>query len=279
MIKKIETRHLFPELNTELIKLLKSLTAGEWEKPSPVKDRTVKDLASHLLDTALRRLSQQRDGFQDTFKKTNISSYNELVEFIQSLNIEWILASRRISPEILVDLLEYAGRELYEYFMTLKPDEKAYFAVAWAGEQESANWFDIAREYTEIWHHQMQIRMALNKSLLMDLKYIEPLYGTFMLGLPHHYRNNKDYPVEETLKITITGKLNKSWYLEKQTEKWTLSEEQRNPAGTEIELSENIAWILFTNTDRKKEKYKNQIKISGNKELGLKLIDYVAVMS
>ncbi|MEJ7682555.1 MAG: hypothetical protein WKG06_32810 [Segetibacter sp.] len=28
----------------------------------------------------------------------------------------------------------------------------------WAGEKKSKNWFHIAREYTEKWHHQMSSR-------------------------------------------------------------------------------------------------------------------------
>jgi hypothetical protein len=41
----------------------------------------------------------------------------------------------------------------------LDPDA-AGLAAAWAGETDSRNWFDVAREYTEKWHHQQQLRDA-----------------------------------------------------------------------------------------------------------------------
>lgn len=278
-MKKIETLHLFPKLNRNLILLLQDLELIEWEKPSPLKDRTVKDIASHILDGSLRRLSIQRDGFSDTPKKAAIKTYSDLVNLIQGLNKDWIFASRRLSPEILVDLIEYSENQLYDFFKSLSLYDIALFPVAWAGEVESENWFDIAREYTEKWHHQMQIRLATNRPLLMDKKYIEPLYDTFMLGLPNLYKDFTNYPIGETLKITLTGKLNKTWFLEKQATKWFILEETENIVNTEILFPEQEAWKIFTNTDRDKEEYKNKIQILGDKKLGYKLLDLVTVMS
>jgi hypothetical protein len=66
-------------------------------------------------------------------------------------------------------LLEYSDKQFFDFLKTLNPNDKAIFSVAWAGESESENWFDVAREYTEKWHHQMQIRLALNKPILMGI--------------------------------------------------------------------------------------------------------------
>jgi hypothetical protein len=278
-MKKIETIHLFPELNSNLIQLLRDLEEYEWEIQSPIKGRTVKDLASHILDGSLRRLSIQRDNFADSSKKVEIKKYSDLVDFIQGLNEEWIFASRRLSPKILIDLLEYSEKQLYNFFTTLSPYDKALYPVAWAGETESENWFDIAREYTEKWHHQMQIRLAINRPLLMDKRYIEPLYDTFMLGLPNLYKDLSEYTIGETLKITLTGELNKSWFLARQSTEWTLLEDTKNIINTEIQFFEQDAWKIFTNTDRNKEKYKSRITITGDKKLGYRLFDLITVMS
>jgi hypothetical protein len=45
----------------------------------------------------------------------------------------------------------------------LDPFAEAIFSVGWAGEEKSLNWFHIAREYTEKWHHQQQIRLAVGQ--------------------------------------------------------------------------------------------------------------------
>src|SRR5213082_3892646 len=53
----IDTRHLFAPLHAELMSLLRGLSAEDWEKPTVAKAWRVRDVAAHLLDTQLRRLS------------------------------------------------------------------------------------------------------------------------------------------------------------------------------------------------------------------------------
>src|SRR5438445_149211 len=57
---------LFAPLNDELIVLLRGLSDAEWTARA-VGTWTVKDVAAHLLDTSLRRLSVQRDRFAPPF--------------------------------------------------------------------------------------------------------------------------------------------------------------------------------------------------------------------
>ena len=59
----ILTAHLFPILEAHLIELLRSLSADEWELQTVAPKWKVKDVAAHLLDTQLRRLSLARDGY------------------------------------------------------------------------------------------------------------------------------------------------------------------------------------------------------------------------
>jgi hypothetical protein len=278
-MERIDTLTLFPELTSELISLLKSLSIEEWSSPTPIQGRTVKDLVSHLIDGSLRRLSIQRDKYESNSAKVDIKSYSDLVNYIQTMNKDWMHATERLSPAILLDLLEYSESKLYDFFKTIDPEGKAIFPVQWAGEEESQNWFDIAREYTEKWHHQMQIRIALNRPLLMDVKYTQPLYDTFMLGLPHLYRDMTDFPLRETIQITITGKLNKNWILVRQTDKWVLMNDLAHEAKTKVVFSEDDAWLVFTNTDRDKEKYRSRITVDGDPKLGYKLLEFVTVLS
>lgn len=278
-MKQIQTIHLFPELTEKLLELLKELKTEDWDTPSPIKGRTVKDLVSHLIDSALRRLSIQRDNYTDKSVNINIQSYSDLVNYIQKLNSDWMLSTRRLSPDILIDMFEYASNKLHEFLLKLDPNAKAIFSVAWAGEEESKNWFDIAREYTEIWHHHMQIRIAVNKPLLMDIRYIESLYDTFMLALPHHYRDMTDYSEGELLKVIISGNLNKSWMIMKEKAGWILTENNKIEVNNTVHISADDAWMIFTNTDRNKEKYRSKITITGDKKLGVSILDMVTVMS
>ena len=108
---QIETIHLFPKVNKALIDLLKSLSYEQWFKPTVLPGRTVKDIASHLLDGSLRNLSLQRDNHVATTPK--ISSYQDLVDYIQMLNKTWIDVSQRLSPQILITLLELSETMYY----------------------------------------------------------------------------------------------------------------------------------------------------------------------
>jgi hypothetical protein len=96
---------------------------------------------------------------------------------------------------------------------TLNPDDKSEFSVAWAGENESKNWFHIAREYTEKWHHQQQIRLAVgSEQELLKEKWYFPYLDTSVRALPHNYRNVAGQD-KDLVKFTFLGEATKSWFL------------------------------------------------------------------
>jgi hypothetical protein len=200
----IDVVSLFPKINKSLIDLLTNLKKSDWNKPTVLPNRSVKDLASHILDCSLRRLSMSRDNYRITPLK--IKTYKDLVKYIQKLNKTGIEFFKGLSPTILISLLKTSENWVYKYFKTLPLKGSAKFSVAWAGEEKSLNWFDIAREYTEKWHHQMQIRIALNKiNIINTRKLFYPVINTFMRGLPHAYRNVKAKN-KTGIEINIKGK-------------------------------------------------------------------------
>ncbi|MCF2490914.1 maleylpyruvate isomerase N-terminal domain-containing protein [Dyadobacter sp. CY347] len=142
--------------------MLKSLSYDDWHKPTVAKLWTVKDVASHLLDGNLRVISGYRDNY-NVPADMEIDSYQDLVGFLNKLNNDWVNATKRLSPAVIIDLLESTGKEYSLIMAEQDLEREAKFSVAWAGEQTSKNWFHIAREYTEKWHHQQQIREATGK--------------------------------------------------------------------------------------------------------------------
>ena len=79
--------HLYPQIETRLIKLLRSLSPEDWLRPTICPGWSVKDIAAHLLDTSLRRLSMARDGFFGEAPE-NADSYDGLVRFLDRLNAD-----------------------------------------------------------------------------------------------------------------------------------------------------------------------------------------------
>ncbi|MBX3192118.1 MAG: maleylpyruvate isomerase N-terminal domain-containing protein [Labilithrix sp.] len=235
----VETLSLFPDLNAGLVDLLSSLSADEWRRPTVHRDRDVKDLASHLLDTALRRLAMQRDGWFGPGPEA--SDWDGLVRFIQRANREWMDAARRLSPRILVEWIRRTDEELLELLRTLPPHGRAIFSVAWAGEAESENWFDVAREYTERWHHQQQIRDAVGRPGCAEARFLNPVIATFARGLPHAYRN-VDASVGTAVDVEVDDV---RWTIVRADPGWVLAPPSVHAAAT-VALSGSDAWRLWT---------------------------------
>jgi uncharacterized protein (TIGR03083 family) len=155
----LDVASLFRPLLAELLSTLRPLTADDWERPTAAGRWRVRDVAAHLLDGDLRKIAACRDDHQVPLDGP-IASDRDLVNAIHTINASGVAYAARLSPRLLVDLLETTGVWVADLLESLPPHEPARFPVSWAGEMESENWMDIGREYTERWHHQAQIRDA-----------------------------------------------------------------------------------------------------------------------
>lgn len=243
--------HLLAPLNDELVALLRGIGDDEWSVPAIAGSWTVKDVAAHLLDTSLRRLS-----------KIAIPDFEP-----NRANREWIVAMQRVSPRILVELIDRYGREQADLLASLDPFAKAQWGVAWAGEEESLNWFDVARELTERWHHQAQIRDALGRPPLFE-PYLGPVIDTFVRGVPHAYRD-VDAPAGTAVAIRVTD----AWTLRREDDRWRLFAGEDGDATATITIEPDSAWRLFT-----KARAKTAPRVEGDPRLAEPLLRMVCVI-
>jgi uncharacterized protein (TIGR03083 family) len=273
--KPIFTIDLFPLLENKLIELLRCLRHDDWSRPTLAKEWTVKDIAAHLLDGNVKRLSMQRDG-SFGLAAPHIDSYESLVAFINRNNAEWVQAARRISPRLLIDLLEITSKQVFDFFRELDPFAPALWSVAWAGEDQSPNWFDIAREYTERWHHQQQIRLAVDRSGISDRQLYFPVLDTFMRGLPHAFRFVQARE-GTTVEVEITGEAGGSWFLERCDASWRLSVPNPKPEAT-LRLDQELAWQVFTKAVNR-QMAAQQVEATGDRALAEQVLSLVAVLA
>lgn len=250
-----------------MISLLKSLSPKEWESLTSSSKWNVKDIVAHLLDGDLRRLSLHRDSHKFPDPSDPIINYKSLVDFLNNLNNTWVRASKRLSPKLLTELTEFTTPKVVQHLKSLDPKRVALFSVGWAGETESENWFDIAREYTEKWHHQQQIREATDRPLLTEEKWLSPLIDTLIRGVPPVYTKYATKNENEQVEIYISGVIDDRWILATQNSQWRLYKSNGDQAETTIEMSDDTAWRLFTKNISEKEALK-RIQISGNQSLG-----------
>lgn len=271
----IPTLHLFLPLDQKLIELLKSLSPEDWRKPTLAKLWTVKDVAAHLLDGNLRVLALAQNYSGDP--PSQIHSYQDLVNYLNSLNADWVRAMKRVSPGTLIELLEVTQQSVIDYYHSLDLWAPAPFAVSWAGEDESQNWFHIAREYTERWHHQQQIREAVDKQGIMEKEFFSPLTNTFMMALPFTFRNT---PAAEgsLISIRVNEPFVEEWRIISHNQKWKFTSPSSSEPDTQIEMSADTAWKLCTKA-LPENIASEKIKISGNHELGKAIFNMISVMA
>lgn len=267
----------FPALGRDLIALLRSLSDDQWRLPTVASQWDVKDVAAHLLDTACRRLSVGRDRFTPPPPGRSIGGYADLVGLINDLNAQWIAAFRRLSPRLITDFLELVEQPLGELLLRSDPWVPARFPVAWAGEEESLAWFDMARELTERWHHQQQIRLAVGAPPLDDPWMSEPVFDTFVRALPHGYRN-VTAPAGTALAVRIEGRKAYAYTLRRADGGWNLLAGEAEEPAARIVLAEEPAWLLFTKGLRGDEA-KRRARIEGDPALAVAFFEILAVVA
>jgi uncharacterized protein (TIGR03083 family) len=259
------------------VALLRGLDAAAWSAATVCRGWSVQDIAAHLLDTACRRLSHGRDGHRPPAAAAGPGDFAFLVRFLDDLNAEWVRAARRLSARLLTDALEWVEPQLAAHLAELDPRAEAALAVAWAGEKRSANWFDVARELTERWHHQQQIRLAVGAAPLADPELSRAVFDTFLRALPHRYRA-VDGPEGLTLAIVVRSAAIHAYALRRHGDAWRLL--RGAPAAPEaaIELEEEVAWRLFTK-GLDAGAARRRAEIRGDQRLAGPFFEVVAVMA
>jgi hypothetical protein len=182
---------------------------------------------------------------------------------------------------VLVDLIEWADAQLADLFRSLDPHGPAIFPVAWAGEDQSENWMDVARDYTEKWHHAQQIFDATNRpSTIMTQRLGHPCLDTFMRALPFTFR---DAEAEEgtVVGVSVVGEAGGGWYIERHHDRWRQVAEPPRPATATVTMGQDTAWKVVTKRRDRDATLRlfADIQIAGDKELGMHVLDMVSVMA
>jgi uncharacterized protein (TIGR03083 family) len=266
--------HLLRRVDEELIHLLGSLSPAEWDLQTIAPLWKVRDVAAHLLDTPLRKLSMVRDSYYT--ETVDIRSQQDIVTLVNRLNREGVTVYRRLSPRVLISLMGAACNENARFHESLDPFAPAAFAVSWAGETTSRNWFDTARELTERWHHQQQIRLATNRPGLMIPDLYHPVLDCFVRALPHLYRN-VEAAVGTIVLLEISGDCGGRWFLLKGLDRWDLATWCSGDVASRVTMPQDLAWRLFTKgIDRVAAR--QHIAVEGNRDLGEKILHLTAIV-
>jgi uncharacterized protein (TIGR03083 family) len=260
------------------LELLDDLSIADWEAPTVCPGWSVKDVAGHLLGDDIGRLSWGRDGYVNPAfaADLDIATLPGLVAAIDRQNAVWVAGARRISPRLLIGLLEMTG-ELTEAYFTSLDMTALGMPVDWAGPEPAPVWLDVAREYTERWVHQQHIRDAVGTPGLTERRWFAPVLDAFVRGLPRVLR---DAPVADgtALRLTITGDAGGEWVALRQDGDWSLGTAPGMSVDATVELDEDRAWRLFTKGIAKEEA-RRAARIKGDEPLAERALDTVSILA
>lgn len=243
----IDTAPLFAPLHAELLALLRSLTPDQWLLPTVAGRWRVRDVAAHLLDVMLRKVAVYRDGHLVAPDRPIITP-QDVARLVNGQNATGVAFAARLSTGQLIDLLAVVGPWASDTISALPLHGPAIFPVSWAGETASANWMDTGREYTEHWHHQMQIRDAVGAPLLLSARWVDPLLDIAVRVLPVAYADMEaDAGTALVFEVDVDEDAPRAWTLTRAADAWTVNRGGRTHADCLVRTTADAAWRLFFN--------------------------------
>jgi hypothetical protein len=164
--------------------------------------------------------------------------------WLGEFNEQWVLAARRLSPRVIADLLDLSGIWFEDHVSALRSENMGP-SVLWAGPSPAPVWMDIAREYTERWVHQQQIREVVGEEGLLEPVYVAPVIGTFVHALPVAL-DRVEAPEGTVVGFVVEGDAGGTWHLVRKQDEWDLQLGEHREARTKITTTVDNAWRLFT---------------------------------
>jgi uncharacterized protein (TIGR03083 family) len=269
----LDTRLLFPLERAGFLTLLRGLDPDDWQRPTVCPGWRVHDVVAHVVHDYIRKLS----GTRDRQPAPGPWPGESLPGFLHRVNQEFVDVARRWSPRVLVDLLAHLGPQLDELWASLDLDQTGE-AVSWAAPGVPAPvWLDVAREYTEYWVHQQQVRDAVGRPGANEERLAAPVTDTFLRALPHTLRDYSPDP-GTCLHIQVTGPGGGNWTIQRRNTTWAVDRgSSAQPATALVEIPSECLWRVATRGVTV-ETAREQTTISGDQTLGSAVLNLVAII-
>jgi uncharacterized protein (TIGR03083 family) len=220
---RVDTRPLFGLLRAELTTLLAGLSDEDWARATLCPGWSVHAIAAHLLGVEFGNVSARRDGWG-----LGPGEGEDLDDWLNAFNQEWVDAAERISPALLIELVDLAGRRYEEHVATLDLDATGG-PVEWAtGSEPAPVWLDVGREFMERYVHQAQIRDATGRSAL-GVFFTSPVMAIAAHALPRAL-DGVTRPVGTVAAFSAEGEGGGTWHVVRAPAGWQL--EPASPAGS-----------------------------------------------
>jgi uncharacterized protein (TIGR03083 family) len=235
---RVDTAHLLPVLRRSLVALVGDLDAGAWRLPTACPGWSVGDVAGHLLGVELANVSRRRDGH-----RVDPAPGEAPGAWLAAFNDDWVRAAGRLSPRVVAGMLDLAGSWFEQHVAGLDLDAIGG-SVWWVGPEPAPVWLDVAREYTERWVHQQQIRDATDRPGLCDARYVGPVVATFVHALPRSLAG-VDAAEGTTVDLSFTGEGGGEWHARRGSDRWSLQAGPSPSPACRLTGPVDDAWRLY----------------------------------
>ncbi|MCF6473358.1 maleylpyruvate isomerase family mycothiol-dependent enzyme [Nonomuraea sp. MG754425] len=269
----VDVRPLFPRERQAMLALLRSLEPADWARATVCPGWDVHDVAGHVLNDYLRRLSGGRDGHTGAV----FADDETLPAYLARTNDEFVRAGRQLSPRLLIELLEHTGPSLDALWAARDLEGPAGLNVSWAAtDVESPAWLDIGREYTEFWVHQQQVRDAVGRPGATEPALMAPVLDLFARALPHTLRAH-DRPEDTAVVLDVPGPAGGRWSAVRRAGRWRMAAPEGD-AAARVTMDQDTFWRLATrglSTDEARARSRT----SGDAELTAAMTTLLAVVA
>jgi hypothetical protein len=117
--------------------------------------------------------------------------------------------------------------------------------MSWAAPDiPSLAWLDIARDFTEFWVHQQQIRDAVGRPGAQQPELLHPVLDTFLRALPHALREQAR-PDGTLVRFTVTGTAGGQWCTVRESGRWQMASTDIVTEETaQVRMGQDDVWRL-----------------------------------
>ena len=143
-----------------------------------------------------------------------------------------------------MDLIAHLGPQLDSLWEGLALAVLGDNDVAWAAPDVDAPiWFDVAREFSEFWIHQQQIRDAVGRAGAQDNELVGAVVDTLIRGLPLALSGHST--AGSRLCVQVTGPVERTWVATRGIEHWQLERAQGPCECTAtVQMTPDTLWRL-----------------------------------
>ncbi len=166
-----------------LLDVASTLSADDWARPTRCPGWSVQDLFAHLVGDDLSVLARHRDGHGGPTPPDGADEA-AFIAWLDELQDGWVIAARRCSPPLLVQLLGWLTDPLVAY---VEADDGAAVTahVSWASDSPTPRWLDHGRELTERWIHRQQVLEAVGRDTDLRSDLCRPVLDVLRWAYPY----------------------------------------------------------------------------------------------